>query len=206
MFERFLSTFPIAGANAPVNADSLAGIAESDLGVSIPNELKAFWSQVGSGYFGEKVLYFFGDGVSQQPRDSFIDWNKKDFWQGVYPPAKDGGPVFFAETCFGDQVGFRIEGGRYIYIMFCVDTFDAFVIAKSGMEFFEYLITDKYALLDEARFDAISNKFGSLQLGMHYAPIVSPLLGGSGEIDNFGLKTPNIHFRTAIANFSIVNA
>lgn len=206
MFERFLSAFPVAGANAPVNADRLAGIAESDLGVSIPNELKEFWSQVGSGYFGDKILYFFGDGMSQQPRDSFIDWNKRDFWQGVYPPAKDGGPIFFAETCFGDQVGFRFEGGRHIYIMFCVDTFDAFVVANSAIELFESVLAGKYALFDEVRFEAVYNKLGGLQSGMHYAPIVSPLLGGGGEADNFCFETPSVHFRTAIASFRAVNA
>lgn len=136
-----------------------------------------FWQQAGAGYFGQRILYFFSDNEYGAVRDSLVAWNKKDFWREIYPPAVQGGPIFFAETCFGDQIGFRLVEGKYIYILFCIDTFDAFVIAQSAKELFELLAQDSFALVDEARYHSVSQRLGCLQAGMHYAPLVSPLIG-----------------------------
>jgi len=202
MFEKFSLAFPsVTNVKNTIDTRALINFVETELGVSVPREVIAFWEDIGAGYFGDKVLYVFGDESVKQPRDSFKDWNKKDFWQLVYPSPKDGGPVFFAETCFGDQLGFRWDGDQLIYILFCVDTFEAFAVAENGTELFEYLLSDRHALLDKQRFIAVHERLGPLQNGMHYAPIVSPMLGGQGDVENFCFETPNVHFRTAISNF-----
>ena len=153
------------------------------------------------GYFGDRVLYFFGDGAGE-PRESLLDWNRKDYWRDVYPVPRDGGPIFFAETCFGDQLGFRREdSGELVYILFSVDTFDAFCVARGEGHLFEEVLTNRYALLDDHRYDAVRAALGLLPAGMHYAPLLSPLVGGEGSADNFCLETPNVHFRTAIATY-----
>ncbi|MFJ2990798.1 SMI1/KNR4 family protein [Collimonas sp. NPDC087041] len=203
MFESFFKAFPREGEHsAPIDAASLADRVQAELGCPVPEELKKFWEVSGSGYFGDRVLYFFGEAGKDSPRDSLLDWNKKDFWRSVYPSPKDGGPIFFAETCFGDQLGFRREkGGKLIYVLFSVDTFDAFSVARGEGRLFSEVLNNQYALLDEPRYDAVRSALGLLPAGMHYAPILSPMLGGSGSADNFGTETPNVHFRTAIATF-----
>lgn len=205
MFEKFRLACPVAGANESIDTQVLMDDIKVEFGVSIPEALILFWKEFGSGYFADKILYVFGDN-SQQPRDSFIKWNKKDFWKSIYPSAKDGGPLFFAETCFGDQIGFRQEDGEFVFILFCVDTFDAYIISKNSEEFFSELLSDKYSLLDEERYKTVFKKLGELEMGMHYAPIVSPLFGGKGDAENFAFETPNVHFRSAVANFISLNS
>lgn len=202
MFEKFSHAFsPETGSRGVIDVPALTKFIETDLGVRCPIELIEFWKAFGSGYFGGRILYFFGDGNSSEPRDSFMAWNKKDFWPLIYPTPKNGGPVFFAESCYGEQLGFRWEGENCVFILFSVDTFEAFVIAKNGTELFDSLLVDKYAILDEQRFDAVLARLGPLQSGMHYSPLISPMVGGSGSAENFCFETPNVHFRTAIATF-----
>lgn len=207
MFELFLQAFAAdADDNHHIDASLLTKLVEREFGVCVPSEIKEFWTKFGSGYFGNRMLYFFGDGAASESRDSLIEWNQKNFWPQVYPAPKDGGPVFFAETCFGDQLGFRWEGDNCLYILFCVDTFDAFVIAKSGTELFDQVLADRYSLVEGDRYDAVLNKLGPLQKGMHYAPFVSPMVGGTGDAENFCLESPNAHFRTAIATYQALHA
>lgn len=175
----------------------------SVLGIKIPILLQEFWEEFGSGYFGEKLIYFFGSD-SSAARDSFQEWNGKDFWRDVYPPASKGGPIFFAENCFGDQVGFRWENGVVKFVLFCVDTFDAFLVAEGDDSFFRVIMSDKYALLDREVYHRVRRALGPLADGMHYAPIVSPMVGGSDSSENFASETPNVHFRTAIATRSAI--
>ncbi len=203
-FERFSNVFPREPAtHKPVDVRLLLQFID-DLQVNVPQELVEFWEIQGSGYFGARDLYFFGDGRESQPRDSFQVWNAKDFWVDVYPRPADGGPVFFAETCFGDQLGFRWEKGACIYTLFSVDTFDAFVVAASGRELFEQVLVDRSALVDPDRLKAVERSLGPLTPGMHYAPLVSPMLGGDGSADNFAFETPNVHFRTAIETYKAI--
>lgn len=203
MFEKFLEAFPREpGKPTFEDGNLLANEIEEQLGCDVPQEIKDFWRQVGSGYFGDRVLYFFGNKDMGAPRDSLVDWNKKDFWRNIYPIARDGGPVFFAETCFGDQLGFRWDkNGELVYVLFSVDTFDAFSVARGEGKLFSQILIDRYALLDEARYDGVRAVLGIQEAGMHYAPLVSPMLGGKGTTENFCLETPNVHFRTAVAAF-----
>ncbi|WP_215406156.1 SMI1/KNR4 family protein [Janthinobacterium sp. JC611] len=174
------------------------------LGVDFPADLVSFFDEMGGGYFGENDLYFFCDGKEKMPRDSFQEWNEKDFWRDIFPSAADGGPVFFAETSFGDQIGYRMVDGDCIYILFLIDTFESFVIAENGSELFERVLTERFALVDERRLIGVEKNYGRLKEGMHFAPIVSPMLGGKGNVENFCLETPNVHFRTAIATFKSI--
>lgn len=200
MFEDFLKAFP-QESKLSVDCDSFSSKVENELGCIIPGEIKDFWKEVGCGYFGDRVLYFFceQDGAA---RDSLLTWNQKDFWRSIYPSPADGGPVFFAETCFGDQLGFRWEKtGEVVYILFSIDTFDAFSVTRGSGNLFSRILTDRYALLDESRYDAVRAMLGPLETGMHYAPIINPMIGGSADPSNFAFETPNVHFRTATATF-----
>jgi len=202
MFEKFLSACPAeTDKKMPVDSVRITRYIEETLHVKVPDEIKLFWDNCGCRYFGGRVFYVFGDGSYPMPRDSLIDWNSRDFWPKIYPSPQEGGPVFFSETCSGDQIGFRWSGKDCVYILFCIDTFEAFTVAHGTVELFDRILADRYALLDEIRFDTISSKLGVLREGMHYAPIISPMLGGAGEIENFGFETPNVHFRTSIAAF-----
>ena len=203
MFAKFIQAFPREqGWIASINEELRTTEIEGELECKIPQEVKDFWRSVGSGYFGDRVLYFFGNRSEGAPRDSLIEWNRKDFWRNVYPPAREGGPIFFAETCFGDQLGFRWDkNGALVYVLFSVDTFDAFAVAQGEGQLFNEILTNRYALLDEMRYDAVRAQLGVQEIGMHYAPLISPMLGGKGTADNFCLETPNVHFRTAIATF-----
>jgi len=204
MSERFLSTFPPEGsAPIPVNHDQLTSFTTKHLRVEVPQELQSFWRNVGSGYFGDRALHVFGSAT--QHRDSYDIWNTKDFWPEIYPPPEHGGPVFFAETCFGAQLGFRWENGQCIYVLFVIDTFEAFRVASTGDELFEHVLSDRFALMDEAHWAGATQRFGTLSAGMHFAPIVSPLVGGTGSPGNLCQESANVHFRTAIATYRAVN-
>lgn len=201
MFEKFSEAFP-ASTNEPIAVEGarLAAAVEARFGVTPPTEVVQFWGRVGAGYFGNGLLYFFGE-QSGEPRDALIPWNEKDFWKSIFPSPGEGGPLFFGETCFGDQLGFRIEGNECIYLLFLVDTFESFVVAKSGRELFSEILPDQDALVPKERLKAVCSVLGRPPLGLHYSPIVSPLLGGSDRADNFCVETANVHLRSALYIF-----
>jgi len=203
MFEAFLKACPPEAQPDPqFRPESVERYIADALKVAVPDALSAFWRACGSGYFGDRMLYFFGSDSAAAPRPSLAEWNGQTFWRVVYPLPEDSGPVFFAETSFGDQLGFRWEAGRCIFMLFLIDSFEAFVISDDGRHLFEEVLTDRYALVDRARHEAVRARLGALPAGMHYAPIVSPILGGSGDPGNFALETPKVHFATAIHAFS----
>lgn len=206
MFDEFLMAFTPERTRSGSAATTMSAKVAEELGSPVPREIERFWSEVGTGYFGERVLYVFGDEPGAA-RDTLIDWNRKDFWDGIYPPPSSGGPVFFAETCFGDQLGYRWEpSGEPVYVLFCVDTFDAFAVERGEGKLFSSLLVERHALMDEDRYKAVRALLGPLRSGMHYAPVVSPFFGGTGQPDNFCLETANVHFRTAIATYRAMKA
>ncbi|MNM39929.1 hypothetical protein D3C81_507190 [compost metagenome] len=204
-FLKFKNAFPRSEREKIAVDSSIISLFSRDiLGVDLPADIASFFDELGGGYFGGNDLYFFCDGKEEMSRDSFQEWNGKDFWRDIFPPSADGGPVFFAETSFGDQIGYRLVDGEYIYIIFLIDAFESFVIAKNGSELFENVLTERFALVDERRLIGMEKNYGRLKEGMHFAPIVSPLLGGKGNVENFCMETPNVHFRTAIATFKSI--
>lgn len=170
-----------------------------ELDVRVPDALASFWRVLGSGYFGRRELYWFGDAGGD--RESLIEWNKKDFWRGVNPPPRGGGALFFAETCFGEQLGFRWIDARCEAVLFIVDTFETFIVCRRFDDLFERVLVDRGAVDDPELTDALIAQLDVVPRGSHYAPIVSPLLGGSRQLGNFHVETANIHFRTAIATW-----
>jgi hypothetical protein len=205
-FQKFLEIFPPEQeSHALVEVSKLVQAIESEYGIAVPRDLISLWEEVGSGYFGKKEIYVFGT-VEGMARESFLEWNNKDFWRDVYPLPKDGAPLFFAETCFGDQIGFRWDGENCVIVLFAVDTFEAFVLANSIEDLFLNVLSNRYALVDEQRLNGVWKSLGDLPDGMHYAPIISPMLGGTGELSNFAVETPNVHLRTAVATFKAVQS
>jgi hypothetical protein len=202
-FNQFLAAFPDLGESYKPDSPRLLREVEREFEVEVPGTLARFWDEVGAGYFGERELYFFADAT--QPRDSLLAWNRKEFWRDICPPTSDGGPLFVAETCFGDQLGYRHEGGRCLVTFFSVDTFEGFIVAESLEELFTEVLADRYALTDPARLEAVARALGPLPPGKHYAPLVSPLAGGSDDPSNFHIVTPDVHFTTAVATYRALN-
>ncbi len=52
-------------------------------------------------------------------------------------------------------------------------------IQKILEHLFSQVLTSRYALLDEERYDAVRMALGLPAKGMHYSPLISPMLGGS---------------------------
>ena len=199
-FSGFLAAFPPEqGMQWRIDADSLVVAASEQFGVHVPEAVIQFWRVVAAGYFGGRRLFFFGD--TSTPRDLLTTWNARGFWRDIFPEPGAGGPFFFAETCFGDQIGFRWEAGRCKMILFVIDTYESFVLAEDDWVFFERVLRDSDALVDPGRLSAVRNHLGELPPGMHYAPIVSPMVGGSSDAENFNLETPLAHFVTAVATY-----
>ena len=105
-FDPFLAAFPRdAESWRETDAEYLRDAVREAFEVTVPQMLETFWSVVGAGYFGrDRDLYFFGDGRTPMDRAPLVEWNRKDVWDDIYPKPKDGGPLFFAETCFGEQL------------------------------------------------------------------------------------------------------
>ena len=198
-FNIFLKSFPKSEKhNYPVNIELAKECITDYFKIVVPDSLLEFWDRVGSGYFGANDLYFFGDGSVQMPRESIFEWNNRKFWHSIYPKPKDGGPFFFAETCFGDQIGFRYENDKIIILLFVIDIFESFVLSHDFDHFFSGVLNDKYALVEPSLLNSVNKKFGHVTDGMHYSPIISPMIGGNLDSDNFTMETPSIHFAQAI--------
>ncbi|SFX15800.1 hypothetical protein SAMN03097694_0963 [Janthinobacterium lividum] len=71
MFDNFDLAFPAdAIGHAAVKSSVISDVVQTELGIKVPVEIRKFWDDKGSGYFGERALYFFGDGFTEQPRES----------------------------------------------------------------------------------------------------------------------------------------
>jgi hypothetical protein len=199
VFRGFTSAYPPEACRS-IDANGLRDAVEKELGVSVPATIVEFWKEVGSGYFGDRELYFFGDGSSQAPRDPLITWNSKDFWLEIFnvPELR---PIFFAETCFGYQIGWRSEKGRSVIELFSPDTFKVFSIADDVDDLFRRVLAVRYSLAMPA---SLVKELGHLPDGMHFAPIVSPLVGGKQVLSNIHTETPNVHLRVSLATLKAV--
>ena len=203
-FAQFKASFPSALATwKPVDSDRLTALIEKEFSINVPEGIAEFWGKVGAGYWGRNELCLFGDEGLAGGRDSLIAWNRKDWWRKIYPPPEDGGPVFFGDTCFGDQLGFRWEGNVCLPIIFCVDTFDSYVIGESVCDALENTLGDRN-FIDQKQLRAVEGKLGRLKSGMHFAPIVSPLVGGSNAASNYDMLIAHVHVELSIATYFAV--
>lgn len=201
MAVKFADTFPpVSDTIVPVDSRALAHRVSSEFRISLPPELVEFYRHHGAGYYGRNEICLLGLQPLMGGRDDLIAWNKSSFWAEIFPQPVDGGPLFFAETCFGDQIGFRWEGGQAIPLIFAVDTFESFVIGDTLKDALETALADP-DLIDQARLTSISARLGPLPFGQHFTPIVSPMVGGSDAPDNFDIISPRIHLHTALATF-----
>lgn len=197
------AAFSVAFPKDPEHAYSVDSVAfgakvAERYNVEVPSALIDFWSSLGYGYFGSRDLYFFGPSGSEV-RDSLFEWNDKDYWSELFPTPAEGGPLFFAETSFGQQLGFVREDGRDIAYLFDTDTMKSYHVADPFQQLFAKTLTKRCPFTDDALYEALNNRFGRIPAGMHFAPIHSLLLGGSNTPDNYHIETPNVHLRTTIA-------
>jgi hypothetical protein len=199
-FPEFLCAFPDVDGGLQINGAELASRVQQEFRIVIPEVLVAFWSQVGAGYFADGEIYFFGD-ASKDGRDCLITWNKMDFWSTIFPPPREGGPFFFAETCFGAQLGFRSDCGKAVGCLFEVDMLETLRVSDDLESMFKTTLADRHVFCDSGLLNSVKKLLGSSRGGMHYAPIMSPQVGGRPVPENYHFETPNVHLRTSIATW-----
>lgn len=205
-FRRLLDKYKTnPNEHRPVNGDELAIAIQSRFGIAVPTVLVDFWTECGVGYFGEHDLYFFGNPPEDMPRDSIIEWNSKDFWSQLFPPPAEGGPFFFGETCFGRQIGFVLEDQRYKGYLFDVDTMKSYHIADPLDLVFTDVLPAKFPIFNKELYAHFISEGHPVESGMHYAPIVSLLVGGAFEPANYHQEAPNVHLRTTIATWEKIS-
>jgi hypothetical protein len=168
--------------------------------VQIQEDIISGLSKLEAGYSGGHELLVFGGEESSRP---LIDWNQRILGLGIYPLPKDGGPVFLAESAIGIQFGFRIEKGAVVFLMFDPNTFESYVIAESVEEFIYQIHEESFVTMDGA-LTALLKENGPLKMGYHLAPFVSPLIGGSLDISNWGLAPAFAHIESSHAEFKSV--
>lgn len=194
-FAGFKRAFPVdPGLGFAFDADETADTLAMTLGIYVPGPLVEFWHEVGGGYFGNRALHVFGD--RPESRDSVLEWNTKDYWSRLFPPPRAGGPVFIAETCFGLQIGFRWEQDAAVGCLLDVDTLTMYRVEGRFDDMLE-----RGSFVDPDLLAGVRDRLGPLKPGMHYAPIVTPLVGGRNDADNYHLESPNIHLRNTIATW-----
>lgn len=200
-FRSFRAAYPPDDrTHRQVDGERLARLITAEFGGRVPAELVAFWSEMGVGYFGQRELYFFDDGEGGLPRPSIIEWNKKPYWAERWPGYRPGQLLFFAETCFGEQVGYGItDDNEFAVELCCFDTAENYRVTESFRTLFEEILGEQHVFVDLDVLASVRESLGPLPDGMHYAPIVSPLLGGSSHPRNYHFETPDVHFITAVA-------
>lgn len=206
-FDIFLTAYPPEGGNPQhIGAFELAQRIEQYFDVLPPPELLCFWREVGAGYFGDRELFFLGDSSSSRQQRDMIAWNQAPFWNDLFTISpKQGRPIFFAETCFGDQIGFRYRDGECSAILLEPDTLQQYLLSSSFPSLFSEVLIARFALTDRERFEELQQRFGPVPDGSHYAPIVSPLVGGSDDVENIHLESALVHLVTAIATYRSVS-
>lgn len=204
-FRSFLAAYPpTPGQTHPIDGVSLAEAIEEQFGVAVPGALQLFWLRVGAGAFGGGEIYIFGDAGSSLPGPEILEWNSALWWRSVYSTPKDGGPFFFGQTPFGDQLGFRWHGKVALPELFMPDTMEVFLLGKDLDELLGELLVAPGALCDSERLARAAKQCGPLPPGQHYTPDVSPLRGGTDE--SFHITTAVDHVTTAISGWEAIQA
>jgi hypothetical protein len=202
-YAAFLAAYPARpGIARKLNGDALGNDVERHFGMVVPEALRSFWTQVGAGVFGRGMLYVFGDASSGLPGPELLDWNAREWWRHVYPPPAEGGPFFFGQTHFGDQLGFRWDHGDALPVLFAPDTVESFRLAENLDELFGEVLTTPAVLDDPDRLALVQRTHGEVPPGKHFVPDLSPLLGGMGE--SFHVESAAVHLMTAIAEWEAI--
>jgi hypothetical protein len=170
----------------------------------VPAALQLFWLRVGAGVFGGGEIYIFGDAACGLPGPEVISWNSAPWWRSVYSTPKDGGPFFFGQTAFGDQLGFRWQGTIALPELFMVDTMEVFLLGRDVDELLGELLVAPGVLCDSERLARLSRQCGPLPPGQHYVPDISPLRGGAD--DSFHITSAEAHVKKAITEWEVVQA
>jgi hypothetical protein len=204
-FRSFLAAYPpAAGLTQPVDGVSLAEAIEDRFGVAVPAALQLFWLRVGAGVFGDGELYIYGDVACGLPGPEVISWNAASWWRSVNAPANGGGPFYFGQTAFGDQLGFRWQGAVALPELLMPDTMQVFVLGADIDELLGELLVARGALCDSERLARASQECGPLPPGQNYAPKVSPLR--DGKDDSFDVMPAEAHVTKAISEWEAVQA
>jgi hypothetical protein len=207
LFDQFLNVYPLdADAQAQVDADDVTEAVHKTLGVAVPKPLVTFWREVGGGFFGDRELYFFPAKADSGHR-AIIDWNLKPYWEAFIPQFRPGHLVFFAETCFGKQLGFCThDDGQQSIMLLDLDHGEMYLIADDMDALFSTILTESDVLTDQEPRPQLRKLLGRLPIGFHYAPLVSPLLGGSPSSSNYRIELADTHLLTAMALHQSLNA
>ncbi len=196
-FRSFLAAYPpVAGVTRRLDGVSLAEEIEDRFGVSVPGALQFFWLRVGAGSFGEGELYVFGDSQSNLPAPDLIGWNESAPWRPIYAEPRAGGPFYFAQTPFGDQLGFRWEKGAALPELFQPETLESFVLAADLDELLCDLLVTPGALVDTDKLLRAHSQLGPIPPGKHY--VADPTLNGHAP-DTFHIETAEAHLLAAVS-------
>jgi hypothetical protein len=202
-FKSFLSAYPPApGLTKPVDGVSLAEAIEEKFAITVPGALQLFWLRVGAGVYGNGEICIYGDPGSGLPGPEVIAWNGAPWWRSVYAPPAKGGPFFFGQTPFGDQLGFRWHENVALPELFMPDTMEVFLLGKDIDELLHELLAAPGALCDLERLHRATRQCGQIPPGQHFVPDVSPLRGGMD--DSFHIETPEAHVTRAVAEWNAI--
>lgn len=198
-FRSFLAAYPpVEGMTRQLDGVSLAEAIEERFSVDVPGALQFFWLRVGAGAFGDGELYIFGDEAAGLPEPRLLEWNAAALWRPVYPEPKKGGPFYFAQTPFGDQLGFRWENGIALPELFLPDTVESFVLAADLDELLCDLLVTPGALCDSDKLARVRAQLGPIQAGRHYVVDTSPNGKPTG---GYHLESADAHLAWAISKW-----
>jgi hypothetical protein len=113
----------------------------------------------------EGLLHVLG-ACSSPPNHSILAWNDTAGWRRSWGAIPDG-CVFFAQTAFGDQFGYR--GGKIVRFRALEGRVDA--MHANLEEWLQAVVLDPEFSLDKRLFDACVRAHGPLPHGGHFAPV-----------------------------------
>lgn len=201
LLDTFLKEYPPETPH-PVDGATFAAAITEAFGVEVPRSLTSFWNRAGTGYYSGRELYFFNPDGQVDSQRTLLGWNHLACWRDVLVPPSEGGPVFVAETCVGDQIGFRYASdGECKAVLFAIDTCELFVMTPNFDELIPHLLAEPHTIVDPDLLSALRQTLGPLPGDSHYAPIVPPLAGGSFDPRNYHIETATVHVKTAIATW-----
>jgi hypothetical protein len=194
-FRSFLDAYPpTKGLTRPLDGVSVAEAVEERFGIDVPGALQFFWLRVGAGMFGDGELYIFGDESAWLPEPQLIQWNALAPWRPVYPEPRKGGPFYFAQTAFGDQLGFRWENKVALPELFMPETVESFVLAADLEELLCELLVTPGALCEAERLTAARTQLGPIPPGKHFVPVPS----SNGSAPSYRVEPAEVHLAGAI--------